>query len=254
MTLNKYLVIVQDPNTGKQMRMVKEFASNEDINKFQDAASLTGYDVLSIEDYSPKETERSKYAPTGAVRDFMTGATQGLSYNLIDEAADLVGKGNKEYLRAKYQIAKQDSPVATAVGEWIGSIPTSLVGGASKLITKAAPSLSLLSPAIAGAAEGALRGYGKGTGEDNLSSTLKGAALGAVGGAAGSKLLPNLNTSVITPVTGSSLGAATSNFGAQIAPDLVSPKQAMADQERLEREAALAIIEQFERAQQMRDK
>jgi hypothetical protein len=175
-----------------------------------------------------------------------------LSFGFDDELHGIAKEGGDEYNKAKKFLDKKHAPVQYAIGEWLGSIPSSVlgnqfVGKATKIV---APALAKGAHLIHGAIDGGVRAVG------NDQNPLIGAGLGVAGAVAGKalagkipgsdKIIKNLDGSLDQAMAATSASTA-GNWGRQIAPHLPSPKEVMADEDKSLEEQALAIIEQFEK-------
>lgn len=123
---------------------------------------------------------------------FGSGMGKGASFGFADEIAAGIGSaGENEYsdilgrLRDRDAALKEDRPVASALGEVVGAIGSTMATRAGiPLAAGASLPAKMVAGGLTGAAEGAL--YGFGTGEGGAGNRAKNAAfMGAVGGAAG---------------------------------------------------------------------
>jgi hypothetical protein len=212
----KYLIKYRDPDGVAGVH-----TSTED--NLLDNKKAFSEDGFSIDRIDP--LEENPYEKEG-LDAFGRGALQGLTLGFSDELptggnialagdstqADAINKKGTELARIKNKLAAEGSPVAYGVGEFLGSIPTSLgVSGAGKKIASwlAPRAIQIGLPTIgkgiaqtainpiaqnftSGAVEGALQGAGtsekKNYGEDAAKGAVTGGLSGLLGGFLGKKI------------------------------------------------------------------
>lgn len=229
--------------TALLQQMVAHLRQNPDLAKQATSAITAGADPRAISSEIAQQMGRAPHPKLGNAAGMLSGAAQGATFGLADEALGAIDAANKmlpkalggasaplsqfgqnyrstrDMIRASDKEYAGQHPLAYGASALAGGLATSLGAGAGKAVASAPSLLSKLGTSLEqGAVAGGLSGFGsaEGSPSEQADQTVRGAmigapvgilatALGAGLGKAGSAALNKLNLRPESPVT---IGAA----------------------------------------------
>jgi hypothetical protein len=202
-------------SNGDPDELVQDVADDKELRGLIADLTSTGFTGIEIdEDKTEAEKNKDYVNPyqESAWDAFGRGAKQGATMNFDDEIQGLYSDQDKYQSRLRNDLAREGSPVAYAVGEFLGSIPTSVAlnkAGQMAVTKVVIPAIAKSAPGVAaavsrlttnpmatsvtsGGVEGAIQGAGAAETGETGKGAVTGGLLGAGGAAAGNALANKL--------------------------------------------------------------